>query len=47
MPLSEVEFALPWLTSRRRHRRRPPLLRELLRLRCPRELAARSDRPLE
>jgi hypothetical protein len=29
-------------------RRRPPLLRELLlRLFCPRELAARSDLPLE
>jgi hypothetical protein len=36
-----------FLTSERVHRRRLRLPPELLRLRCPRELAARSDRPLE
>ena len=33
----------PWRT---RHRRRPPPPRELLRLRSPRALDERSDRPL-
>jgi len=37
----------PVFTARQRRRPPPPRDRELLRLELPRELAARSERPLE